>query len=82
MSKNIYQNYDDTLFAEVHIPKKYWYFRYKWLYEGNWEDVEGLFVGEFADLFLKLYNHDTHFLLIMSQEITKEDYEKLEGIVG
>jgi len=31
MGVKIYQNYDDSLFTQVNIPNKYWYFRYKWM---------------------------------------------------
>lgn len=82
MSENIYQNYDDNLFTEVTIPKKYWYFRYKWMCGSKWEDADGVFVGEFADLLLEVHSYDPKSWLIMSQQITSEDYDKLEGIVG
>lgn len=74
--------FDDSVVMSFVSPNKYWYFRYKWMCGSKWEDADGVFVGEFADLLLELHSYDPKSWLVMSQEITSEDYDKLEGIVG
>lgn len=74
--------FDDSVVMSFVSQNKYWYFRYKWMCGSKWEDAEGVFVGEFADLLLELHSYDPKSWLIMSQEITKQDYDKLEDIVG
>lgn len=61
---------------------KYWYYRYKW-YDGyNWIDADDVYIGDYSQLVLYTKKHTESWWLIFTQEITKEEYDNLNGIVG